>query len=118
MASTRNKNTVGNYNLEQRQFMNYQQYNLYKNSSYGEANTTHLAGNGLLGGRLPMNQLSSNPIEIESQLFGINSTNLVNPASPVVPLLNKLETLNLFQKSPTIMPRPLVIDKNRPFPLG
>ena len=34
MASTRNKNTPGNYNLEQFEFQNSSQYSLYKNSQY------------------------------------------------------------------------------------
>ena len=34
--------------------------------------------------------LSGNPIEIESSLFGINSTNLVDPAPAVIPQLKTL----------------------------
>jgi len=116
MASTRNINTPGNYALEQQQYKHNQQYNLYKNSQYGEAYTTNLPGNGLLPGQLPANKLSHNPIQIESFLFGINSTNLVKPEAPLVPELTHLESVNIYTKQPTIIPLPLVIEKNRPFP--
>ena len=116
MASTRNINTPGNYALEQRQYKNNEQYNLYKNSQYGEAYITKMPGNGLLPGQFPVNKLSGNPIQIESFLFGINSTNLVNPEPALVPQLKCLETANIYEKPATIMPLPLVIEKNRPFP--
>jgi hypothetical protein len=116
MASTRNINTPGNYSLEQRQYKQNQQYTLYKNSQYGEAYSTKMPGNGLLPGQLPVEKLSGNPIQIESFLFGINSTNLVNPEPCLVPELKCLETANIYAKPATIMPLPLVIERNRPFP--
>jgi len=116
MASTRNINTPGNYALEQRQYKNNEQYNLYKNSQYGEAYYTRLPGNGLLPGQIPREKLSYNPVQIESFLFGIGTTNLVEPLPPLVPELKCLETANVYIKPSTIMPSPLVIEKNRPFP--
>jgi hypothetical protein len=116
MSSTRNINTRGNYELQQRQFNGTNQYSLYTNSQYGEAYNTHLAGVGLLQGYMPWNKLSANPVETESFLFGINSTNLVNPAPNfhAEPLLQS--HIHLYNPNPTIMPNPLVIEKNRPFP--
>ena len=58
MASTRNRNTPGDYNLQQRNFELSQNYTLYPNSQYGAAYDTQLAGNGLLAGQIPGNQLS------------------------------------------------------------
>ena len=46
MASTRNKNTPGNYHLEQKQYQGSNQYNLYTHSQHGEAWNTNLCGNG------------------------------------------------------------------------
>jgi len=117
MSSTRNINTRGNYQLQQRQFNESKQYSLYVNSPYGEAYNTNLAGVGLLQGYTPCNKLSANPIETESFLFGINSTNLVNPApqfhaEPLYP-----SYVDIYKPNPTIMPNPLVIEKNRPFPI-
>ena len=118
MASTRNKNTPGNYCLEQREFKHSEGYTLYKNSQYGEAVHTNWAGDGLLGGQIPWNKLSYNAADTESFLFGINSTNLVNPAPCFVPEINKLGSANIYEKGVTFVPEPLVIEKNqRPFPV-
>ena len=118
MASTRNKNTPGNYCLEQLEYKEQGNYLMYKNSSGGEAYDTKLPGNGLLPGQVPWNTMSYNSADIESFLFGINSTNLVNPAPCFTPELKNLSSANVFEKSPTYIPEPLVIEKNqRPFPV-
>ncbi len=118
MASTRNKNTPGNYSLEQRQYEQSRTYALYPNSQYGAAYNTKLPGNGLLGAQIPWNKLSYNAADTESFLFGINSTNLVNPAPCFVPEITKLDSANIFEKSNVYIPEPLVIEKNqRPFPV-
>jgi hypothetical protein len=118
MASTRNRNTQGNYSLEQRQHQNSENYTLYPNSQYGAAYNTKLPGNGLLPAQIPWNKLSYNAADTESFLFGINSTNLVNPAPCFVPEIATLSSENIFEKSPVFIPEPLVMDKNqRPFPI-
>ena len=97
MASTRNKNTKGNYNLEQRNHTLSSSYKLYPNSSHGVAYDTKQPGNGLNPGQLPANQLSHNSTDIESFLFGINSTNLVTPVTTVMtPELTKLSNANIY----------------------
>jgi hypothetical protein len=117
MASTRNKNTVGNYALERKMDVDNQKYNLYKHSQYGEAWSTQLPGNGLLGAQIYSAQLSHNPIQIESFLRGINSTNLVNPEPPLVPEFKHVETVDIYKRPAILMPTPLVIERNRPFPI-
>ena len=118
MASTRNRNTPGNYCLEQRQYQQSSGYTLYPNSQYGSAYNTRLAGNGLLPGQIPWNKLSYNAADTESFLFGINSTNLVNPAPCFVPEIVKLDSANIYHKGQVFIPEPLVIEKNqRPFPI-
>lgn len=118
MASTRNKNTPINYLQEQRQFYNSEQYTLYPNSQYGAAYNTNLPGNGLNPAQIPWNKLSYNAPDIESFLFGINSTNLVNPSPPLNPELATLNQVNIFEKNKIYIPEPLVIEKNqRPFPI-
>jgi hypothetical protein len=117
MASTRNINTRGNYTLEQKQYKQNETYTLYPNSQYGAAYDTKMPGNGVNPGQVPWNQLSNNAPDIESFLFGINSTNLVNPAGPLYPELKSLETANFFEKGPTLIPEPLTVEKKqRPFP--
>ena len=118
MASTRNINTRINYNLEQRQYKENENYTLYEHSQYGSAFDTRLPGNGVNPGQIPWTNLSYNPAQIESFLFGINSSNLVSPQPPLVPEFKCLKTANFFEKSPTLIPEPLVIEKNqRPFPV-
>ena len=118
MASTQNINTPGNYYLEQRQYKEQEQYKLYKHSQYGEAVDTRMAGLGVTQGRLPRESLSNNSVQTESFLFGINSTNLVNPEPKFVPEYKSLRTANFYEQAPTIIPLPLVIEKNqRPFPV-
>lgn len=113
MASTRNKNTSANYNIELDQYKKMVNYELYKNSQYGEAYTTKLSGDGLNPGQIPVNKLSQNSSDIESFLFGINSTNLVNPAKNLTPQLFKLDTQHLYEKSIIYIPEPLVIEKSQ-----
>ena len=118
MASTRNKNTPGNYCLEQREFKHSEQYTLYANSQYGAAYNTRLPGDGLMPAQIPWNKLSYNAADTESFLFGINSTNLVTPAPCFKPEITKLESSNIYKKGPTFIPEPLVVEKNqRPFPI-
>jgi hypothetical protein len=116
MASTRNINTRGNYNLQQKEYKQFENYTLYPNSQYGSAYNTQLAGNGLLPGQIPWNKLSNNAADTESFLFGINSTNLVNPTPCFTPDISKLCETNIYKKGPTFVPEPLVIENNqRPF---
>jgi len=118
MASTRNRNTQGNYCLEQNSYKQFENYTLYPNSQYGQAHTTRLPGNGLLPGQVPWSKLSYNAADTESFLFGINSTNLVNPASCFTPEIIQLQDSNVYEKGSVFIPEPLVVEKNqRPFPV-
>ena len=117
MASTRNKNTPGNYCLEQRQYHRADQWRMYEHGAAGVAVTTDFAGNGLLSGHIPSRMLSTNATDIEGYLFGINSTNLVSPAPPLTARINRLDTLNMYERPPVIMPPTLEPSLNqRPFP--
>jgi hypothetical protein len=107
MASTRNKNTTGNYNAEQWSLNEQINYNTYK--SYGIPQSTYLPSDGLLTGRMASENLSNNYCDIESQLFGIGSTNLVTPLPPVVPEIKQLQSLAIMNKTPLIIPGDLVV---------
>ena len=115
MASTRNKNTQGNYNLEQRDSTLSASYKLYPNASHGSAYQTQNPGNGLNPGQIPGNKLSHNTADIESFLFGIGSTNLVNPSAShnPKPELVSLSSIHIFDKPNTVMPVPLYLEKNQ-----
>ena len=113
MESTRNKNTPGNWCLHNRQNVQIEAWELYKNGANGYAYDTRLPGNGLNPGQFPADTLSHNPTDIESFLFGINSTNLVNPAPPLTPELKCLNTANIFKNKQVIMPIPQAIPKGQ-----
>lgn len=114
MASTQSLNTLGNYNQEQIAFQKQRNYDEYLGRVVNHK--TCIPGNGLLGGRVPAMILSRNYTNIETELFGIGSTNLVSPKPPVTPHINHLKTLDIFDKDKIIIPEPLVVSKyQRPF---
>lgn len=113
MASTSNKNTTGNYYHEQKSNFLNSEYITYLNSGAGEAYTNHFAGDGLLSGKNARSQLCHNYCDIESQLFGIGTTNLVNTYKHVDPQLRHMKSLSIMQKTPVIIPEPLVIETNQ-----
>ena len=118
MASTRNKNSLGNYNLEQHQYRTISNYNSFENASCGSAYITSIPDIGIIPSKVAPHHFSSNPIEIENMLFGINSTNLVNPSPEIKPQLRTPRKSVFFQRQIIIMPKPLVIEPNqRPYPI-
>lgn len=118
MASTRNNNSRGNYCLQQKAYSKAREYETFANSQYGEAFKPAIPSIGITPSHMPWNTLSNNPVMIESALFGINSTNLVNPAPPTVPELKTAQEVAFFDRVPLIMPTPLIIDNSqRPFPI-
>lgn len=113
MSSTRSKNTPGNYVAEQHINTSIDTYATYLHSARAEAYTNHLAGNGLLGGRNARSSLCANYTDVESQLFGIGTTNLVKPYVPVRPELYRLSSLNVIDKLPVLLPEPLILEQNQ-----
>ena len=119
MTSKRNKNTSQNYCLEQRDNNLANTYTHFMNSSYGNAYTNALPCVGITPSHMPRNTLYHNPIEIESFLFGIGSTNLVQNSTPITPQLKSVPTVSYFDRLPLIIPEPLIIQSDqRPFPIG
>ena len=79
MASTRNRNTPGDYELEQRRFADKTEYLLDR--TFATPPQSNLPGHGLLPSRLPREMLTPRlPTTTESFLFGIGATNLYRPA--------------------------------------
>jgi len=119
MSSTRNKNTDLDYKLENKINKNIIEQHLYLHSSMGIPFSNFIPNLGYLPSHMSRDALSSNAIDIESSLYGIGSTNLVNKKTPIYPNLNKLEFKNFFErKENVIMPYPLIYNNNqRPFPI-
>ena len=116
MSATRNKNTLGNYNLEQQEYKSSRNYIDYKYSYAGRAYNPALACIGMNPSHMPRDTFSTNSIDVETMLFGINSTNLVHPdKAPIEPALKTLPTISYFNRLQLIMPNPLVVEnKQRP----
>jgi hypothetical protein len=114
MASTRTRNTPGNFQAEQNSNRQFREYYTYETSThYASPPETHFPGNGLVGMKTPHRNLSANYCDVETFLFGIGSTNLVSPAQNVTPQINTLYSLNIMDKTPLIMPRPLSVSANQ-----
>jgi hypothetical protein len=114
MASTRSRNTPGNYAIEQRTFVEQHNYTSYEKSSfYGTVPNTYLPGQGLIGMKAHGQNLASNSADIESQLFGIGSTNLVQAQTPIAPDVYQLKSLNIATKLPVVVPAPFEADKTQ-----
>jgi hypothetical protein len=115
MASTRNRNTRGDYFLEQKSYES--QINYKSSILFGENKTTHLPGDSLLTGRIANTLLSHNAHDVESQLFGIGSTNLIYAKPDTVPYSKHLDSLTMMDsRVPLILPIPLVVQKGqRPY---
>ena len=114
MASTRNKNSKDDYCIQQSAYKNGTSYNLYTHSQHGQPVNTMLPDFGLNSAKMGRFELNGNSVNIESQLFGIGSTNLVNPKSEISPAHihvphGSIHTFDNF----TIMPEPLVIEKGQ-----
>jgi hypothetical protein len=116
MASTSNRNTPGNYCMEQWTNNKQSAYSTYE--PYGVASPQLLAGDGLIIGHMGRETMSYNSEDIESYLFGIGSTNLVKPKAPVQPHFKTLESLSIINRLPLIMPKPLEVQNDqRQYPM-
>lgn len=113
MASTRNKNTKGDYNLEQNINTSINDWNTYEFSSRGSAYNQAMPSVGYIPSKMCTCFFSKNGIDIESQLYGIGSSNLVNEKQPVKPQLKEIKTVDFFDRQKLLMPKPLVIENNQ-----
>jgi len=113
MASTTNKNSINNYKIEQNKQTRLCDYKLYEHSAYGKSNNTYLPDFGLTPVQLPREALHNNPINVESDLFGIGSTNLENPKEMTNPDKINVQHISFFDRPTIILPEPLVMEKNQ-----
>jgi hypothetical protein len=105
MASTRSRNTPGNYASEQKINNHHSDYFSFEKSAfYGTVPNTYFPGQGLIGMKTTGINLASNSADIESQLFGIGSTNLAEPRGYIAPDVYQLKSLNVAYKAPVIVP--------------
>lgn len=115
MASTNMKNAPGYY-CEQ-----HKRFNKISNSQtdvrISKHNDNCLPDLGIINGMMTTGYnnhiLSNNAADIESSLFGIGSTNLVEKKADVNPSINKLKYCKWFPRNNVFLPEPLVIEKSQ-----
>jgi hypothetical protein len=115
MSSTSSRNTPGNYRLEQN--INNGQLNYETYVNYGVPIKTFTPGNGLLPGRVWCQELAYNGIDLESNLWGIGSTNLVEPYFAPTPQFKPMQNLDVASRIPLIIPKPLVVKSGERYPI-
>jgi len=113
MASTRNKNTPGNYLAERWSIDQEVLYRNYEHAGNGRPVESMFSGDGLLMGRMVPTELSTNSMDIESFLYGVGSTNLVSPLPPVYASLKPLKSLSMIDRVALIMPENLAVEPNQ-----
>ena len=117
MASTRLKNSPYTYKREMDTYNKSYQNNLYVGKILHNQN--YMPGLGMNYPTIPNginnSVLSSNGADIESSLFGIGSTNLVQPKGPVTAEMKNIGDIKFFEAKPESnksIPEPLVVHKN------
>ena len=108
MASTRNRNNKAEYLLEQKRniFVERNRTDAIRTTAY----TQRLPDAGINVGHVPSNQLTKNATDVESSLFGISSSNLVNPTEFNKPKYIPRGNVAFFERMDTFIPEPLVVE--------
>ena len=104
MASTRNKNNYNNYCHAQAELEKHRKYVIQPMKRINDHSAYPNVGINAPQ-YMPNTSLSNNSVDIESRLFGINATNLVNPQKPMYPVLHKLPTVTFFERPYQIYPK-------------
>jgi len=115
MASGRNRNTTGDYELEYRQNMRFHEEIMQQDA---RITTNYFADVGLLQGKKPKSVLCRNQVDVETDLLGIGANNLVHPKTggPVEPMMHVFHPVSVAERPVVYLPAPLRIDPNqRPF---
>lgn len=118
MASTRSKNTPGNFYLKQQSTQHGASY--VTDRQYAYPQQVLMAGTGVLQGYMGNAVLAQNPQDIESFLFGIGANNLITPAaSPFQAQVVDHSSLTILDRRvPLVMPADLVVPNDqRQYPL-
>lgn len=104
MASGRDINSPEYFKKEQQEIQKAQKYQLFENSPNGPAYRTLLCGDGLGPARIASRELSTNSVDIETQLFGIGSSSVI-PRNIPVPELKSIPCLDIFNKPKPVVPQ-------------
>jgi hypothetical protein len=119
MASTRNKNLLNNYCYERNYILQQAQHPLYQHSSSGQPYHAPMipTGGTVIPSKMSRDVWTTNSIDVESMLKGINSNNLVNPRESSIHYTPQMKTppqmLAFFEPTPVIIPKPLICPLNQ-----
>ena len=117
MSSTRNVNTRGNYKLEQNlnhSFFDNTSY-LYAQKPYTFLDVYKISNSTQPTRIVNPHNLSNNPVDIESMLRGIKSTNLAGQSFKTSPDLKRVDTFDFYKRVPMIKSNMIITDqKQRP----
>jgi len=100
MASTRNLNMRDDYIVQQKRLSQKREYDI---NPYGRPTQELLPTQMMNYGSMSRDGLSTNAVDIETELFGVGSTNLVVEKSPVRPGLIKHGDIDFSTQSPLVM---------------
>ena len=116
MASTRDKNAPGNYKLEQAGNTFRSDYRV---NEFGRPINSYHPGDGLLPAKTSRSEMAHNACDIESMLFGIGSSDLVNSRPTIQPVLKPMKSLSIIDRPTLILPEPVSVSAvNRPMILN
>jgi hypothetical protein len=102
MASTRNRNTSSEYNTEQNAHRTLFRHNMYNGAGRHESPALPLIGSN--PSKMYAGHLTSNSVDVETQLRGIGSTNLEGPSFKVDPRFYVLDEVSYFDRKPVVLP--------------
>lgn len=113
MASTRLNNDKVEYCQQKRDWRLSEQFALYKYKCISAQSAIPQVGINMpmMTNGYNNNILSNNASDIESSLFGIGATNLVESKKPVVVKVNHLPERQFYDRVETFIPEPLVVEK-------
>ena len=111
MSSTRLKNQRGEYRLQQ--IVNHNILNNRTNSIKRISNLDAHPQVGINVSHMPNTVLSENAVDIETNLFGIGSSDLVNNRPHITPRLRKLPDVYYYKPTEIFIPEPLVIENDQ-----
>jgi|TARA_B100001769_G_C22085244_1_gene584968 hypothetical protein len=112
MASTRNNNMRSDYKLQQHQFEKTRNYMITP------LNDTIIKVQypifGINYQSAPAMQLSNNSVDLESELYGIGSTNLIKPKEKVETNINTLNNIVFMERLEPIETHFTTLENQRP----
>lgn len=113
MASTRFCNDRYEYNEQQKQHASICNNRLHEQRT--KAYDYQHIDFGLFVSHMPNQFISKNAVDVESQLYGIRASDLVNKRIHVTPDTVSYANRSFVERLPVIMPAPMFHEPNRPF---